>query len=50
MAEEGTTVSNCVFPIAVAIPYSGLFSLGANFPKFHKWAYYTRENLFWAAT
>ena len=23
------------------IPYSGLFSLGANFPKFHKWAHYS---------
>ena len=27
----------------IVLPYSGLFSLGANFPKFHKWTHYSRK-------
>ena len=30
------------------LPYSGLFSLGANFPEFHKWTH-NLGNLFWDA-
>ena len=32
-------IGNNLCPFIAAVPYSGLFSLGANFPEFPKWAH-----------